>query len=43
MGTIIGIFVLALIAYLIQKQTGLSLTKFVEKKYSEIQTKPNKS
>lgn len=33
MGTIIGIFVLAFIAYLIQKNTGVSLPQWVAKKY----------
>ncbi|WP_428803857.1 MULTISPECIES: hypothetical protein [Vibrio] len=42
MGTIIGFFVLAAIAYVIHKRTGLSLTKFVEKKYADHQAKAKK-
>jgi hypothetical protein len=42
MGTIIGFVVLATIAYVIHKRTGLSLTKFFEKKYAEHQIKAKK-
>ncbi|WP_295904174.1 hypothetical protein [uncultured Vibrio sp.] len=42
MGTVLGFFVLAAIAYVIHKRTGLSLTKFVEKKYAQHHAKSQK-
>ncbi|MDN3715477.1 hypothetical protein AB4343_16020 [Vibrio breoganii] len=35
MGTVIGMLVLAFIAYLIKKNTGLHLHQWVSKKYQE--------
>ncbi|CAQ79203.1 MULTISPECIES: hypothetical protein [Aliivibrio] len=35
MGTVIGLVLLAFIAYKVKKQTGLHLHKWIEKKYQE--------
>jgi hypothetical protein len=35
MGTIIGLILLALIAYTVKKTTGLHLHRWIEKKYQE--------
>ncbi len=35
MGTVVGMLVLALIAYLVKKNTGLHLHQWISKKYQE--------
>lgn len=35
MGTVIGLVLLALIAYMVRKKTGLHLHRWIEKKYQE--------